>query len=173
MKAKTKTANKELQALAKESMQGRMTEDLLHLHAKGKLDLKTVTAVEIDSLAYDVKEDEKAAKMLNFRVKAGKEIIMEWMKLHKITTFDDVLSSVRVGARTQLEVLASVMLDYLKRMKKTALIDSVLGVKLTEAKKYFGSDVVEQLGKKEVEAYASLKIDSRSDKEEDRDAKSV
>lgn len=156
-------AKTKVQALASEASKQktaqRTVDDLLVLQGTETLQIETVTEDEFKALCTQIAKDDDERKKLEGRVKLGKEIVLKWMELHtkhEVTMQDGAV--VKASPTSSLEVLPSKLLELLRRVKKMNLVDEVLKVKLTEAKKYLGEDVLKKIGKKDIKEYARVSL---------------
>ena len=163
MKTKTTEAKKPMQALAtKAEDKTQYLEEMTALYAKKKLAPETLTQSEIGTLAEAVKADMDLIDTLKpqkERVELGKKLLKEWFRASNETTLTtDNGTMVDFIPGTSLEVSALALINLLKKQRKTDLVDIVLKVAITEATKYLGRDVLEEIGTVTTDSYKTIKI---------------
>lgn len=90
-------------------------------------------------------------------------ILKGYVLSNKIAKVNGEAFSIESGSSTSTEVTATIteIIAWLKKNKKEHLIDVVLGLKMTEAKKLLGDAFLKDISKAETTPYATLKKPKR------------
>lgn len=159
-KAETK---KTVQALAKQAEdKTQYLADMTALYAKKKLAPETLTKSEIGTLAEAIRVDLDlldTVKAADKRSELGKKLLKDWFRANEETTLTtDNGTEVDLTPGSSLEVSALALINLLKKQRKTDLVDTVLKVAITEATKYLGRDILEEIGTVITDDYKIIKI---------------
>ncbi len=145
-------------------VKSRTKDELSKLLIEGKVNVKEMTEEEI-ALVIDIASEYQArAAFLAAMVKNAKSTVMAHAKENswKTKATKNAVATVKKGTKTTA-CSATRMTRLLKDEDRLDLINAVLKVGITDAKKYLGEDALEGVFQKETKDYGSLTITSLTD----------
>jgi len=102
---------------------------------------------------WDIKKKELDAK-----VKEAKSTLLNYAEEHEIKLISGKTAKCKIGPNTTSFIAIKPFLALLKKIGKTNLVPDLLKVKMTDAKKYLGEVVLEDIISSDTDEYGSVTL---------------
>jgi hypothetical protein len=141
-----------------ERVGARSYSDLMELALMKQLESKDLNEKEVAVLIDCCEEAQAQAKSLTEKVSAGKVVLLDYAKQQGYHDLRGELAVAKIGDKTEYELSASKAIKILEKEGKLKLLDDILTVRVTEFRKYLGSDLFEEKATKEEKTFTSISL---------------
>lgn len=141
-----------------ERVGARTYQEMVELALIKQLDSKTLNEKEVRILVDCLTIDDGKAKELKAVVDVGKPVLLAYGKEHDQHDLYGDVAHAKIGDKTDFSLPPSKVIKILEKEGKLRLLDDVLAVRVTEFRKYLGSDLYEQKAEKTDSPFATISL---------------
>lgn len=164
---KIRTKKKEIQEQEKEATTqptkpvSQMLEECLSTDLEGNVQAAIDSSISDDQIRVlidDLGEKDEELKRLKEEVDTRKTLVKEIAKHRQMRSMEGHEYTAKVGDSSKTEVVPTDFVKLLVKMNKKDMFDDLFSVKVGEAKKYLGADVVGEVTQEKKTPYTSVSV---------------